>query len=72
MNKIDFLIILISILILIFIGILKENKIEIREKIMSFNIVIRWSIYYFIIFSIIIFGVYGIGYSAASFIYGGF
>ena len=33
------------------------------------NIVIRWTIYYLIIFSIIIFGIYGPGYSAQEFIY---
>ena len=33
------------------------------------NLVFRWGIYYMLLFSIIVFGVYGLGYDAAAFIY---
>lgn len=41
----------------------------IREQLAGSNIVFRWSAYYLLFFSIIIFGVYGPGYDAASFVY---
>lgn len=62
-------------LMLILIGLLfvidsiQEKGIHIREKISGMNIAVRWTIYYIAIFAIIIFGMYGPGYNAASFIY---
>ena len=51
-----------AVLITIFvISLLKEKKINIRETIASKNIVLRWSFYYLLIISIILFGTYGIG-----------
>ncbi|RDU23206.1 MBOAT family O-acyltransferase [Anaerosacchariphilus polymeriproducens] len=44
-------------------------KQDIRERLGSCHIVFRWSVYYLTIFSIIIFGVYGLGYDASQFIY---
>lgn len=41
----------------------------VRERLASNNIVFRWPAYYLLFFSIIIFGIYGPGYDAASFIY---
>ena len=54
------------------VGLLQEKGYSIREKISKQNIVFRWTLYYGIIFSIIIFGIYGKGYSASNFIYGQF
>ena len=42
---------------------------SVRQKIADCNIVFRWAIYYAAIFSIIIFGIYGPGYDASSFVY---
>lgn len=44
-------------------------KQDIRERLGFCHIVFRWSVYYLTIFSIIIFGVYGLGYDASQFIY---
>ena len=49
--------------------ILHEKGIHIRESIARQHIIIRWSIYFFGLFSILLFGVYGLGYDANSFIY---
>lgn len=49
-----------------------EKNVKIRDYIAHKPIVIRWTIYYMAIFSIIIFGIYGSGYDASSFVYGGF
>lgn len=41
----------------------------VREQLAGSNIVFRWSAYYLLFFSIIIFGIYGPGYDASSFVY---
>lgn len=68
----DFVVIGISVIILLIVGILQEKGICIREKISKKNVVIRWILYYGIIFVIAIFGIYGPGYAATNFIYGQF
>lgn len=51
---------------------MKEHGIVIRKEIAKQHIVFRWMIYYAAIFAILIFGIYGTEYNAASFIYQGF
>lgn len=68
LDKNEMLIMIISLLILFLISLIKQ-KFNIREEIREKNIIIRWSIYYIAIFSIIILGVYGPGFSAQQFIY---
>ena len=58
----DFIIVMIFTIIFFIISILKEKGIDIREKVSSKKIIIRWSIYLVLILSIVIFGAYGIGY----------
>lgn len=58
--------------IIFIISILKERKVNVRENVEKSNVVIRWAIYYFLIFGVIIFGIYGKGYDPKDFIYGGF
>ena len=54
----------ILILIIVFvISVLKEKKIDVREKIANYPIPLRWTIYYVLILIIIIFGAYGVGYA---------
>ncbi len=47
----------------------KHGDVSVRELIASQNIVFRWAIYLFMIFVVLIFGIYGPGYDAASFVY---
>jgi len=61
-----------AVLILFIVGLLQEIGISLREKLAQQNLVFRWSIYIAAIFSILIFGVYGIGFDPVSFIYMGF
>ena len=46
-----------------------QERMVIRDKIAAQNLVFRWLLYYALIFGIIIFGIYGPGYDAASFVY---
>ena len=72
MDKNDFIIIAIYTVLVFVISILHEKDISVRKEISKKNIVIRWSIYYFIIFSLILFGAYGINYEAVQPMYANF
>jgi len=58
--------------VLLFVDILHEKGVHIRETVSRQNLVFRWLLYLAAIFAIIIFGMYGPGYNAAEFIYGRF
>lgn len=55
--------------IMFFVDILHDRNISIRQKIQQECLPIRWLIYLGAIYFILIFGIYGIGYDASSFIY---
>ena len=68
----DLLVIIIGLVIVLIVGVLKEKNINIREKIASNHIIIRWLIYYMLIFGTIIFGAYGPSYTPVDPIYADF
>ena len=68
----NFHLLLIFILLLLVVDLFQENGIKMREKIAEQNLIFRWGLYMILIFSIIMFGMYGIDYDAANFIYRGF
>ena len=72
LKKADFALLMVGILVMLVVGVMQEFNINIRKELQKQNLLFKWFIYYIIIFSIIIFGIYGKGYDAASFIYGGF
>lgn len=59
----------IAIIILLVVDYLHEKELKIREMIFKQNIVIRWFLYIATIWSIILFGVYGVAYDTSQFIY---
>ena len=58
----DFIIVGVVLIIIFVISLLKEKGINIRESIAKQNTVVRWTLYYALILSMIIFGTYGLGY----------
>ena len=68
----QFLILFISSVVLFFVSLAKENKIDVNEKLNEQNLVFRWLVYFAVITVIVVCGIYGIGYDASSFIYGQF
>lgn len=72
MDRHDYLIILISVVLLFVIGILQEKGIQLRASIAKKNIALQFGIYYALILFIIVFGAYGSGYVAVDPIYAGF
>lgn len=69
LDRPNFLLALACIGILWGVGLAQEKGVRLRERIGESNIVFRWAIYYIAFFSILIFGIYGPGFDAASFIY---
>lgn len=69
LDRKNFWLLLYSIVVLMAVDLVREKGVRIRQSIARQNIVLRWTIYYAAIFALLIFGMYGPGYDAASFIY---
>lgn len=68
----DFWVMVFSLGILLLVSVLQEGGKSVRQRLAEQNLVFRWIVLFALIFGIIIFGVYGLGYDAQSFIYRGF
>lgn len=68
LSRKEFWLIIVCILLLWAVSMMQE-RFSVREMLSRQNIVFRWGIIYLAIFSIFIFGVYGIGFDAAAFLY---
>lgn len=71
LDRSNFILALLCIVLLMVIENL-QIRYSLREEISRMNIVIRWGMYYLAIFSIVILGMYGSGFSASAFVYGQF
>ncbi len=71
LDVLDFMVLIISLICLFIVELLSLSG-SVREKLFKQNIVFRWLIIYILLFSIIIFGCYGVGYDPAAFIYRNF
>lgn len=65
----DTVILLIAIAILVVIDIFIYNKVKLADNIERRSLIVRWTIYIFLLIATLIFGIYGPGYSEAQFIY---
>lgn len=63
-----------SVITVILVGLdsLQNRKIDVIENVCSLHFVVRTCVYMLLIYDILLFGVYGAGYDAAGFLYGGF
>lgn len=68
-GKVEFMIGFAGIFLLFVTSVLKERGWQIREHLAGRNILFRWAVYLFILFFIFLFGKYGPGFNASSFIY---
>lgn len=68
LDKYDLIVAALSILILIMVSLIRRKS-SLRDIIAKRNIVIRWSVYFILLFTVLIFGIYGPGYDASEFIY---
>ena len=72
LDRNNFAILNLSILVLIIAGALQEKGTDIGEKVSSLNVVVKFIFYFVVIICIWTFGTYGFGFDAKDFIYGGF
>ena len=72
LNKINFAVLGVALVILMMSSIANYHGIIIREKLCRQGLVFRFIVYYIGIFSVIIFGIYGPTYEASNFIYSQF
>ena len=72
LNERNIYLLIVAVVVLFFVDLLQENGYHLREKIAEQNLVFRWMLYLIAIFSILIFGIYGVEYNQTDFIYRGF
>lgn len=67
-----FILIIVHIVVLLLAELRWTKQEEVVEGLKSQHIILRWIVYLVLIFDVLLFGVYGSGYSISSFMYGGF
>ena len=70
-NEKNMHVLIIGIAVVWFVDIL-ASKFDVREKLDAQPLLFRWVVYYLLVMSVIIFGIYGNAYDASAFVYGGF
>ena len=68
----DFYIAAFGVILILFIDLLHERGVAVRERIGRQKLFVRWVFYYGALVSLLILGIYGPGFDAASFVYGAF
>ena len=72
----DFIVLVISLAVLLFVEFAehgnKAESVSLRKRVAGQNIVFRWTVYLGLVFSVIVFGMYGYGFNPQDFIYGAF
>ena len=72
LNWKEWLVLILSILLLAAVSRKQENGISIRKSVLEKPVYIRWSVYILSVLGIMVLGTYGFGFNAQDFIYGGF
>lgn len=67
----DWMVLILSLIILLYVSI-KQEKMNIRDRILKMRLLVRWAIYITAIVVVMVYGSYGMGFEAKDFIYGGF
>lgn len=65
----DFIILGVALIVLLAVSILRSKNVPVRAKTAQMPLPVRWVIYLLVFLCVLVFGIYGPGYSDASFIY---
>ena len=68
----EWVVLAVSVLILFVVSLKQEQGVSFSELVFRQPVYVRWVIYLIAIFGVMTYGVYGMGYDAQAFIYGGF
>ena len=69
LSRPEFGVLMIALMIVFAVDVLKYRKFNIQGWIEQQHVVFRWVLYYAVLFAVILFGIYGSGYSASAFVY---
>lgn len=69
MDKMNFIISVFGMLLLLYVGILRETGHSVRKMVAGYVIPVRWAIYLFVFLFILLFGMYGPSFDVSSFQY---
>ena len=72
LDQADYLAVIVGCMIVMVVGIIKEKRGSVIICLQKTYLPIRWAVYYGLIFAVIIFGAYGVGYQKVDLIYAGF
>lgn len=72
LDKADYIAVLAGCMIVFAVDIINEKKLLGEDGIKKLCLPVRWALYYSLLFSVILFGAYGIGYNTVDLIYAGF
>lgn len=72
LNWKEWVILAVSILILLMISMKQEKGVTFSDIVFRQPVYVRWGLYLIVIFGIMTYGIYGMGYDSQAFIYGGF
>ncbi len=68
----EWVVLLASILLLLAVSLKQEKGVSFSDMIFRQPLYVRWALYLVVIFGIMTYGAYGMGYDSQAFIYGGF
>ena len=72
LDKADYLAVIAGCAVVLAVDIMNEKKLLGESGLNGLSLPVRWGIYYGLLFSVILFGAYGIGYNSVDLIYAGF
>ncbi|MDY3250084.1 MAG: MBOAT family O-acyltransferase [Candidatus Choladocola sp.] len=65
----DWILVFVLLLVLLIVGVFQERGIKIRESVAKYPLAVRWTVYIGAFLLLLLFGMYGPGYSSAEFVY---
>ena len=68
----NWFVLVLALVLFFLVSVMQEKGWNVREKIASLWLPLRWAIYMAGVLAVIVVGIYGVGYDASAFIYRGF
>lgn len=69
LDSANIVVLILAIVILLWISLKENSGVQVFDRIEKCNLITRWIVYFALLFSVLIFGIYGPGFEASQFIY---